>query len=122
MKRRVAGIMKRWIMEISEEMGFDGLINKEVLAEGQRRLDIVEKEERRKERQQRKARLIKIARALVARKSGAPRGKRHKPATAKGRAKYRKMKTKGGTGFKRNRSKYIKKWRKGKGRSAPSQR
>ncbi len=38
-KRIAAGAMKRWLEEVSVEMGLDGEINEDVMAEGQRRLD-----------------------------------------------------------------------------------
>ncbi len=38
-KRIVAGAMKRWLEEVSVDMGLDGEINDDVIAEGQRRLD-----------------------------------------------------------------------------------
>jgi len=41
-KRIVAGAMKRWLEEVSVDMGFDGEITDEVMVESQRRLDEVD--------------------------------------------------------------------------------
>lgn len=43
-KRIVAGGMKRWLEDVSVDMGAGGVINDEVMAEGQRRLDRVRDE------------------------------------------------------------------------------
>ena len=64
-------------------------------------------------------RLIRIASAVYA---SAQRGRRHKKPTAKGKQRYRKMKQKGGSSLIREKRVYMQKWRKGKGRSAPSTR
>ena len=61
-------------------------------------------------------RIASIARKLTA----SDRGKRHRRPTSKGKARYRKLKRKGGSQLKKKRSIYQKKWRRTKGRSAPS--